>query len=56
MSDIKEKSNSIEQVRYGCAIGAMHSVFAIPRVIPIAHCGPGCVDKQTGNIAFYNGF
>ncbi|PJI07403.1 MULTISPECIES: nitrogenase component 1 [Clostridium] len=56
MSDIKEKSNSIEQVRYGCAIGAMHSAFAIPRVIPIAHCGPGCVDKQTGNIAFYNGF
>lgn len=51
-----KKSNSIEQVRYGCAIGAMHSAFAIPRVIPIAHCGPGCADKQTSNISFYNGF
>ncbi|WP_368490287.1 nitrogenase component 1 [Clostridium sp. BJN0013] len=53
---IVEKSNSIEQIRYGCALGAVHSVFAIPRVIPIAHCGPGCVDKQTSNLAFYNGF
>ncbi len=52
----KKKSNSIEQVRYGCALGAMHTAFAIPRVIPICHCGPGCVDKQTANIAFYNGF
>lgn len=51
-----EKSNSIEQIRYGCALGAIHSAFAIPRVIPIAHCGPGCVDKQTSNLAFYNGF
>ncbi|APM38425.1 nitrogenase component 1 [Clostridium kluyveri] len=51
-----EKSNSIEQIRYGCALGAVHSAFAIPRVIPIAHCGPGCVDKQTSNLAFYNGF
>lgn len=51
-----KKTNSIEQVRYGCALGAIHSVFAIPRVIPITHCGPGCAQKQTSNISFYNGF
>jgi nitrogenase molybdenum-iron protein beta chain len=50
------KTNSIEQVRYGCAIGAMQSVAAIPRAIPITHCGPGCADKQFMNLAFYNGF
>lgn len=50
------KSNSIEQIRYVCAIGAMHSASAIPRVIPITHCGPGCADKQYMNLAMYNGF
>ncbi|MDR3516693.1 MAG: nitrogenase component 1 [Azospirillaceae bacterium] len=50
------KTNSIEQVRYGCAIGAMQTVSAIPRAIPITHCGPGCADKQFMNLAFYNGF
>jgi len=51
-----QKTNSIEQIRYGCAIGAMQSVAAIPRAIPITHCGPGCADKQFMNLAFYNGF
>lgn len=50
------KTNSIEQIRYGCAIGAMQSVSAIPRAIPITHCGPGCADKQFMNLSFYNGF
>ncbi len=50
------KTNSIQQIRYVCAIGAMHSASAIPRVIPITHCGPGCADKQFMNLAFYNGF
>lgn len=49
-------TNSIEQVRSVCSIGAMHSASAIPRVIPITHCGPGCADKQFMNVAFYNGF
>jgi nitrogenase molybdenum-iron protein beta chain len=34
----------------------MHTVTAIPRVIPIVHCGPGCADKQYVNLSFYNGF
>jgi len=51
-----EKTNSIEGVRYVCSIGAMHTASAIPRVIPITHCGPGCADKQFMNLSFYNGF
>jgi len=54
--EVQEKSNSINQIRYVCAIGAMYSASAIPRVIPITHCGPGCSDKQYTNLAFYNGF
>ncbi|MDF2987027.1 MAG: nitrogenase molybdenum-iron protein alpha and beta chain [Eubacterium sp.] len=50
------KTNSISRPRYGCAIGAMHTAAAIPRVIPITHCGPGCADKQYVSLAFYNGF
>lgn len=50
------KTNTISQVRYVCALGASHTASAIPRVIPITHCGPGCADKQFMNIAFYNGF
>ncbi len=49
-------TNSIQQVRYVCSIAAMYSASAIPRVIPIVHCGPGCADKQFINVAFYNGF
>ena len=32
----------IEQERYTCAIGAMQTVVAIPRAVPILHSGPGC--------------
>ena len=50
------QTNSINQVRYGCAVGALHSVVAIKGAMPITHCGPGCADKQYESIAFYNGF
>ena len=50
------QTNSISQVRYGCALGALHSVSAIPGAIPITHCGPGCVDKQYTSLVFYNGY
>ncbi|MDR1542416.1 MAG: hydrogenase [Clostridiales bacterium] len=32
----------IEQERYTCGIGALQSVVAIPRAVPILHSGPGC--------------
>ncbi|MDR1210013.1 MAG: hydrogenase [Clostridiales bacterium] len=38
----------IEQQRYTCAIGAMQSVVAIPRAVPILHSGPGCGDMIGG--------
>jgi len=41
-------SNVIEQGRYTCAIGAMQSVVAIRRAVPILHAGPGCGDMITG--------
>lgn len=51
-----QKSNSLSWIRYGCALGALHSAAAIPRVIPITHCGPGCADKQYMALSFYNGY
>jgi nitrogenase molybdenum-iron protein beta chain len=48
MSEKIIKTNSLEQVRYGCALGAMVSVSAIPGAMPITHCGPGCTAKQAG--------
>ncbi|SDZ82856.1 nitrogenase component 1 [Selenomonas ruminantium] len=54
--DKNGQTNSINQVRYGCALGAMHSVSAILGAIPITHCGPGCVDKQYMSLSFYNGY
>jgi nitrogenase molybdenum-iron protein beta chain len=41
-------SKHIEQQRYMCAIGAMQSVVAIPRAIPILHSGPGCGTMTAG--------
>ncbi|MCL1931724.1 MAG: hydrogenase [Treponema sp.] len=41
-------SSVIEQGRYTCAIGAMQSVVAIPKAVPILHSGPGCSDMITG--------
>ena len=38
----------IEQPRYSCAIGAIQSVVAIPRAVPILHSGPGCGDMVGG--------
>jgi nitrogenase molybdenum-iron protein beta chain len=52
----EQKSNSIEQVRYLCSMGALSSVLAIPRAIPITHSGPGCAVKQLGSIAGLNGY
>jgi nitrogenase molybdenum-iron protein beta chain len=55
-AEIAERSGPIEQARYVCGIGAMQTAAAIPRVIPITHCGPGCADKQYNALAFCNGY
>lgn len=38
-------SKFIEQPRYSCALGALLSVVAIKRAVPILHAGPGCGNK-----------
>lgn len=47
---------AIEQVRYGCSLGALASVIAIPGAIPITHCGPGCATKQFHALSGINGY
>ncbi len=51
-----EPTNSIVHPHYACAIGAAHTVSAIPRAIPISNCGPGCADKQFNFISAGNGY
>ena len=46
----------IEQVRYGCALGALASVIAIENAIPITHCGPGCATKQFHALSGISGY
>ncbi|ALK09360.1 nitrogenase component 1 [Blastochloris viridis] len=47
---------AIEQVRYGCSLGALASVIAIPNAVPITHCGPGCATKQFHALSGINGY
>lgn len=42
------KAGLIEQERFTCAIGAMQTVVAIPRAVPILHSGPGCGEMVAG--------
>lgn len=55
-SSSSTEPKSIEQVRYVCSMGALASVLAIPGVIPITHCGPGCASKQFTSLAGINGY
>lgn len=45
----------IEQVRHVCSLGALQSVLAIDRAVPILHAGPGCGQKLWGALGFQNG-
>jgi nitrogenase molybdenum-iron protein beta chain len=45
----------IDQPRYVCALGAMQSVQAIHRGVPVLHAGPGCAAKLAIGIAGSNG-
>lgn len=42
------RSGMIEQERFTCAIGALQTVVAIPRAVPILHSGPGCGEMIAG--------
>lgn len=49
-------SDVIEQIRNVCALGALQSVTAIERAIPIIHAGPGCGQKLWSALSSGNGF
>ena len=40
----------LDKQRYKCAMGAMQTVQAITRAIPILHSGPGCAQKLSDSI------
>lgn len=52
----KKEGGLIEQERYTCAIGALETVAAIPRAMPILHSGPGCGEMQQGFFGNAGGF
>ena len=39
----------LDKQRYKCALGAMQTVQAIDRALPILHSGPGCAQKLSEN-------
>ena len=47
----------LDKQRYKCALGAMQSVQAIERALPILHSGPGCAQKlseATGSSGYFS--
>jgi nitrogenase molybdenum-iron protein beta chain len=47
----------LDKQRYKCALGAMQSVQAIERALPILHSGPGCAQKlseSTGSSGYFS--
>lgn len=47
----------LDKQRYKCALGAMQTVQAISRAIPILHSGPGCAQKlsdSTGSSGYFS--
>ena len=46
----------IEELRHVCALGAVQSVAAMPRVIPVIHAGPGCGGKLWNALASFNAY
>ncbi len=51
-----QQTNSITHPRYACAVGSAYTALAIPGVVPIMHCSPGCVDTQFFIMSDANGY
>jgi nitrogenase molybdenum-iron protein beta chain len=49
-------SGIIEQERFTCAIGAMQTVVAIRKAVPILHSGPGCGTMVSGFFEHSTGY
>ena len=46
----------LDKQRYKCALGAMQTVQAIERALPVLHSGPGCAQKlseSTGSSGYF---
>ncbi|WP_094606724.1 Nitrogenase molybdenum-iron protein beta chain [Sporomusa silvacetica DSM 10669] len=48
-------SDIIQGPRHGCALGALQTVVAIERAIPILHAGPGCGSKLHRGLSLAGG-
>ncbi|MCE5285696.1 MAG: hydrogenase [Pelosinus sp.] len=48
-------TNIIQGPRHGCALGALQTVVAIERAIPILHAGPGCGSKLHRGLSLAGG-
>ena len=47
----------LDRQRYKCALGAMQTVQAIERALPVLHSGPGCAQKlsdSTGSSGYFS--
>lgn len=47
----------LDKQRYKCALGAMQTVQAITRAVPVLHSGPGCAQKlsdSTGSSGYFS--
>lgn len=49
-------SEVVEEIRHVCALGAVQTVNAIHRAVPIIHAGPGCGQKLWSALSNANGF
>ncbi|HEY3424951.1 MAG TPA: nitrogenase component 1 [Negativicutes bacterium] len=46
----------LQAPRHGCALGALQTVVAIERAIPILHAGPGCGSKLNRGLSMAGGY
>lgn len=51
----KEKYLCPEQQRVGCALGGIYTALAIDGVLPVLHCGPGCIHAISSVLSVANG-
>ncbi len=48
-------TNCGEQLRVACALGGSCTALAIGKVLPVGHCGPGCIAQYISTLQVFNG-
>lgn len=51
----QQEFNCPEQQRVGCALGGVYTALAIDGVLPVLHCGPGCIHAISSVLSVANG-